>query len=1587
MSECFNQYLGKDGKPSAIYYANLEKLGHETAHNLYLAEMAMFAGVKSSKQIGPTTINALLDIDKKHRKGLAYQSKRKRSKAEQEYADKYISISAVRDDVASHSFQEHEDRITSHLAMKQIALEHYLDVVTKLQAASGNPVGEINLNEEQNKELKETVDKWITDNPQLFLEYKDEVKHKWEAQRDHASMIHKVLEVSLGLWAKYVKSGDITSMSNNQILKEAKAEISKTMPNPRSKYNPTIKGGIMDKLDSGIQYIFSQVTGDISKKYNPSQGWTVLPELYLTSNALKYTKEGRSADQYLHGLSDVVLLNEETGQSVIYEYKTKSESSSSSFDNPLAEQMKGIFRNYGDTAENQTKIQMSMASMMLEEHGYDVIENNLVLIEGKLSNSNVKDKVSDRKKNWYYGTLKQFFDKTPIKDYNTMRGEMLQLFNVEESVEPSQIGDVVDSFSQGQLEFSKYDKSEFIRKAKENVKEKDGTFTWYNNFSKRSISAVSMSEMENKIGEAREEYENTKTKMPADLLSFFKNSRHNAKSLLASGDMASIPGKLLAGGISKETHKLELVKDIRGFEDVGDDVLLATHKQTGEVSVMSLMPRYNGNVSLETDGENKSSTIFGAYISDKGLEKKYGSIKDFPKADIHNFTLLKLALVGARIKEVRGDAIKSIQSLKVITAYTEENKNMQTSTMEHELSNLRKLRILAGDEAPNALKTLFDSGAKSAIPYTYQGDHVEYLLEMIRRNKDPLQGEAIYGSKSVKSKIKKHIKNSSNGNRDYELARLFREYGIRLRNVLRDEYGTDVDAIAKDPRMVQFQKAYLSLIQIDTNRISKYNTKGFFSGKLSTLDSSSDYYGESVDRIISLAQQQSTTAMSEFVTDMNNHVEALYNLYGVSMTERTFTLDATRGFENLYRDVEFKDGEEENWMRFKDINDPSLRKEEKAFIEFCIDSFKKGYEYIHGKDKAKSYKDKIEEGYVPLIQESKGRQLLKARNFGEAISIAGDILSGGKRTSDILTLEAVGDKVESGFSKELDKSPGIQGSSKRRGMLGLSESGEHLHDRLQLMTNPVAIMTTFMLDAVRSEYMSNAAYGANMVISHLKVAHDATEHSTEEIRKLINTLAVVRIHNVYKEEGKLAQYLDTIAKGTSLAMFWGNLRQIITESAVGVSQTFTSSMSNMIMEMMPKTQEEIDAATRGERVGARFSPKSMVEASKRVASPLGKQLIQDLGLHKVDPEYFKSQEFLLTRKKSLLRTDVGFLPQQAIISRSIVMFGMAQLAEQGILQAYTLDKDSNKYIYKEENDPRFYVYDPDLKVNGESIGHKNPPTTDTDKRRYALWKTHRTDLGLEKGIGSNGRMIVPVSSKENSSIRYYAQKMIPTMDASKTTLGEATVMYRMLLRFKRWMIQKGVNYWQTRHVTDLNGRHIYNKDADGNYVAVWEGQPLEGMLNSMIKLVTDMKKMGIKDGFRSMDQIQKENLTKLLMDLLMMILLFELAHVMELSGMRENTLGNELFRATQNSIGDMMPLFAIGQAFSQEPFGTIGVVTSTVRNVVEYTYYSAIKSADEDMDDAEILEKAKAAADRAFKASGFYRLGKGTAEWIDGGEF
>jgi hypothetical protein len=1597
MSECFIQYLGKDGKPSATYYANLEKLGHDKALKLYLAEMASFATAKMSKKVGPTSVDDLKKIDKEHRRNLAYNVKRDdRTKEQLEYAAKFAGVSLIRDDVASRSFNdpENKERITTLLAKKQIALEHYADKVKELKKKTGRELGEISLSEDESKELRETVDKWVEDNPQEFLEYKDEVTEKWGTQARQATVIHAVLEEAVSIWAKRVKDkkdNDKINLSVNSVLSEAKGNVSANIKagklptvGKRTSFDPGIKGGIMDQLDEGLKYYYKKVIGDITTKYSPEDGWTILPELYLKSDKLKHKLSGESTEKYLHGMADLVLVNEITGKAVIYEYKTKSEKSANTFDNPLAEQMKGIFSDYSDTAKNQTIMQMSMTAMMLEEYGYDVIANNLVLIEGELSNKNFEKPVSERKKNWYFSTLKQFEDRSPISSHQAMRSELQSLFNIEEEIIPTNIGDAMDSIASGELEYSKYSKADYIKRASGRIKEKDGKFTWWNTFTRKSESARSMDEMLKIIGKARDDYESRKTKMPADLLSYFNNSKHNRNSLLVQGNLAEIPSKILAG-LNSETHKLELAKNIKGLEDVGDDVLIATNKDNGEVSILSLMPRGNSKIKHETDDENFASTVFGAYMTDKGYRQQFGSLQNAPTSDVHNMTLLKLALVGTKLKQLKGEEVTGIPLLKVITAYTESDSNMQTSTMEEQLTNLKRLRTIAGDEAPDVLKELFDDRAKEGIAETYKGDHVNYLLELIRRNRDPLKGQTLYSARSIKSSINKHIRESASNERDYELVKLFEKYGRALYNTLRDE-GLDRIDIVRDARMVQFRNAYLSLRQIDTGNITNFKAKGLLGGKFKTLDTSKDYYGQNVDRLIALGQQQTTFAMSEFVTDLNRHVEALYELNNVSMGERVFSLDATRGFDNLYADTEFKDGNEENWMRLKDEEDSTLRKEEVEFIKFFKQSLLKGYEYIKGPNLSQDFKDKINMGYVPLIGgDTAMKKFRKAENIGDVIKVAGEIFQGGKATSDNLTLEGR-DKVDSRFAKQIDSSSGVQGSKDRRDRLGLDEEGNQVRARQEFLTNPVAVMTTFMLDAVQSEFMSSAAYGASVVVGHLEATEQMTGNSTQDLRELINTLSVIRIHNIYKDEGKMAKVLDTVAKGTSLGMFWMNLRQIITESAVGVSQVATSSVSNSIMALMPKTEQEIEDANKGIRTGPRFSAKAMAEAGKKAPTALGKQIIQDLGLHKVDPEYFKSDEFMLTKKMSIFKTSNGFAVQQNIISRSIAMFGMAQLAEQGILDAYSLDEDTKKYIYKEENDPRFYVYDPDLKIDGKQIGHKNPPTSEADKRKHALWVAHRSDLGLEGGIGSNGRMRVPVASKENGSIRYYAQKMIPTMDASKVTLGEATVMYRMLLRFKRWMVQKGANYWQTRHESDLNGRWVYNKDAEGNYIGTWEGQPMEGMIQSLLKLVNDMKDMGITQGFRSMDQIQKENLSKMLIDIMMMLVLMELAHLMSEFGMRDSTLGNEMFRAVQNSIGDMMPLIAIGEAFNREPFGTVGVVTSAARNMVEFTYYSVIREADETLTDEEIINKAKAAADRAMKASGLYRGAKGVAEWMEDGE-
>jgi hypothetical protein len=289
-----------------------------------------------------------------------------------------------------------------------------------------------------------------------------------------------------------------------------------------------------------------------------------------------------------------------------------------------SEDMKGVFSIYGDTAENQTQIQMSMSAMILEEYGYDVIENNLVLIQGTFGNTSKDvDDVSKRKDRWHYSTI----EGSEIKSYQPIRREINQLFEIDESLTEAPIGESIDELTEGQLEFSKDNKTEFVRKAWSRVKEdtEKGKYTWFNTFARKPINKTSEDAMRQAMAEAYESHENQKRKMPEDLRYFFRNRKHTSSSLMRTGEKSEIPSKLLSGGITAESHKLELGRDIRGLEDVGDDVLIATHKKSGEVTIMSLLPRYNGPIKFEEDGENVGTTIFGSYTDNEAVSKMYGN--------------------------------------------------------------------------------------------------------------------------------------------------------------------------------------------------------------------------------------------------------------------------------------------------------------------------------------------------------------------------------------------------------------------------------------------------------------------------------------------------------------------------------------------------------------------------------------------------------------------------------------------------------------------------------------------------------------------------------------------------------------------------------------------------------------------------------------------------------------------------------------------------------------------------------------------------------------------------------------------------
>ena len=301
------------------------------------------------------------------------------------------------------------------------------------------------------------------------------------------------------------------------------------------------------------------------------------------------------------------------------------------------------------------------------------------------------------------------------------------------------------------------------------------------------------------------------------------------------------------------------------------------------------------------------------------------------------------------------------------------------------------------------------------------------------------------------------------------------------------------------------------------------------------------------------------------------------------------------------------------------------------------------------------------------------------------------------------------------------------------------------------------------------------------------------------------------------------------------------------------------------------------------------------------------QILFDHGLVHADPAQLKQKEFATTNKGGVFISRPLHYLNQLFFNTSLASTFLAEIHSKGINKAYeeyTVD-GMVRHKYNETLDPRFYVYD----ETRPGWGNNKPPTTPEEKQKHGLWKAVREKQAAEGAIDDEGNMKFPMTAEERTSIKYYATKLYGSFHKDKEIDENAHALIRMFLKYKSWFLQKASNYYMVSDESMARGKWEWVEDPDhedGGY-QTWVGMPSEGILQSMGFLITQLNDLRSIAAFQTLNDVQKENLGKLLADLLLITVFASLLTpwLLEKDDFSKTSFGRSLKGALKNATMDL----------------------------------------------------------------------------------
>ena len=1484
MTTCKYVYLDVDGKPSSVYYDTLKKHGQEAAERAYVNYM-LGTGAKFSTETreGRTPPEDII----------AESERLRLTRDESRYVDvtskkEYERITTVVKNLIEVPNEMRTGRMPKP-AFDEIAISERVakkEIEDLVISSSDNTV-----TREDPEKLEKAYNKYLQDHPEVTVADKAAIiRDRWKASAEWGDFFHAVFQEFFTIH----QDKEFTDYSDNAKIGMAINKVKERFPDldPDRKLGSGIAGSI-HKVISLIDKIKKQE----AIQYGEEQTFTIVPELRLRSSNL---------EKNVAGTADLVLFST-SGNAYVIDFKSKSEESARHMFRTSVNKFGGPFTNESldDNKANEARVQTAYYAAILEEYGYRVPNTYTVMIEGELQRNAIDN-------SWKYVGIKlvEPIQNSPIHHLlvGNAADNQERLTKLRESGIDGFIQEIATEGDNHNVSYVNESEERAVKKRMLDIlTDKQGR-----RFILRDNPMLTRDEREYYIdGESPETIEQTlrndfriakqeRMFVANDVIQFFENEGITyGQNKLAGRE--KVVGELLRG-ISKHTHTLMRADRYPGITDAGPDVLIAVNKSTGAVSLLSVITASKTSIKFGDNPKVKRNSIFGKYATNRAISLEKAESEILEQTSIHDFHALKLGLIALKLKN-RSERPLLIENMKVATVAAGNAGQVTSTYTKKEIHKIQLLYKYLPQDVKDKFKFVGDllSKPSNTLDASYGLDTVELVKNMILDGVGSIKMATT--STEIGRVLSEKMKNWAQG--QLVPPSLISDL-LKFRSELTSIKRNKKEPIEGDPTILAIDKAIVQLSKFDI--YSKQLIRDRFSKSfVRTAMTSGDVLTE---RAQVLYNNASAKIRDEFKAFDLDHKELLQNFLNES---KRFGYDTSeKAFKSIFVDPSFTDGNHENWMKLLSENDPTLdsRPAAKAYIKFFNDTVTAQFKRSMSSAQFKRVESGTTwtRGMIPIVRANK--KLTDAKSW-KSYDAWVDSLK-----SNIKAMEKPSFDPQLSNTHELQKMHELmehfnsqatsEGPRNRNDMMGI-ESTQKVVPSRDLEMNLAAVLNNMVITASEGEHMGNTLAVVDIslmnVLDELQKSNpDIDVKSTKEFLQAWTSMV---INHKYKKEDKeddvIPKVADTLSKSASTAYFTLSLKQATTEFLTGTFQTGSAMIANVIT----------GALSKGEQV--RFYPQDVAWAASCLDGKFDVnmqtkafQITYDLGMTYADPAQLKQKEFYDTGKAKLFRSKPGFYLNQLFFNASITNTALAEMRHKKIDRAYVNEGTAEKpdWKYDETLDERFYVYDPDGKSFGSNM-KTTPPSTEEEKKKHALWKAVKKDLYEEGMVADNGRMKLPLTANERTSIKYYATKLYGSFNKDKTKTEEMTVVGRSMLRYKDWFAQRIANYYTPADMSIARGKFewVADPELEDGGVMQWKGIPNEGIIQSLHAMFKELAEHG---KISKPTDVQLENIGKLLADILLLLLMcWPIAAMTKDNKFLETKAGKSLTASYTNATSDI----------------------------------------------------------------------------------